>query len=364
MKQIAIFLLILFSAHNSFSQIVFGQPVNFSSLAGATYNPGTYNGNYSDMWVTDGSNDEFSPSEIANFHSLYDAIHPGHIILGEATKTYNCHGYSFGLTQGTNPYNIYWMEDLCQGAYALVTIPQKGDIAVLRHDNNYQTDSPHSAIVYNQDTLISKWGVFPLTKHHKDSLIGIFGLGTEYVYTYYRRVINTNDRIYGPATFNGTGSYVFNHNDNSNIFSCSWSVEPAAMFQNASGSGTTASLSYATPFVYLAPKATITFTFSYGCDNHYTATKEIDLRIPTTTVSGIAISDGFVIDTSAVLTVTGQIKSNQTAKAIVPTGTRLVIDGGKMTSNGAVMWPGIEVGYPPLWKAYKNREISNNKINN
>lgn len=165
------------------------------------------------------------------------------------------------------------------------------------------------------------------------------GVATHYVY--YRRLINTNSMISGSPTFNGTGTYIFS--PNVTPATCTWSVEPADMFQNASGTGYTANLSYATPFVHLAPKATLTFTFSYGCDNHYTATKEIDLRIPTTTVSGNAVSDGFVIDANAVVTVTGKIKSNERAKTIVPVGTRLVIDNGIMTSNGDVMWQGIEV---------------------
>ena len=115
------------------------------------------------------------------------------------------------------------------------------------------------------------------------------------------------------------------------------------MFQVSSGSGYIANLNYKTPFEYLSPKATLTFTFSYGCENHYTATKEIDLFIPTTTVSGIAVSEGFVLADNAVLTVTGEIRSNPRAKTIVPHGTRLILNGGTMTSNGNSMWPGIEV---------------------
>lgn len=342
MKRIVL-LCALLMAFNLNAQIPFGNPVYFSALNGAVYNPGTHDNQYYTNLVTDRSNEEWSFQERLFLNRDFGDTHPGHIILDEATVTYNCHGYTFGITQGSDRYNISWRSDLCHNAFELVVIPQPGDIAVMRY-NNGEVDSPHSAIVYDQDTLISKWGELPLTKHHKDSVIRVaaYEMGNAH-YTYYRRVINTNDRIYGPATFNGTGTYYFDHNDKASTFSCTWSVEPAAMFQNASGSGTTASLSYATPFVYLAPKATITFTFGYGCDNHYTATKEIDLRIPTTTVSGIAISDGFVIDANAVVTVTGQIKSNQTAKAIVPTGTKLIIDGGKMTSNGSVMWPGVEV---------------------
>ncbi len=211
----------------------------------------------------------------------------------------------------------------------------------MRYDSGVP-DSPHSAIVFNQDTVISKWGELPLTKHHKDSVIDIIAFENgDAHYTYYRRVVNTNSMISGLSTFNGTGTYIFS--PNVTPATCTWSVEPADMFQNASGTGYTANLSYATPFVHLAPKATLTFTFSYGCDNHYTATKEIDLRIPTTTVSGNAVSDGFVIDANAVVTVTGKIKSNERAKTIVPVGTRLVIDNGIMTSNDDVMWQGIEV---------------------
>ena len=167
------------------------------------------------------------------------------------------------------------------------------------------------------------------------------GLGVATHYVYYRRTINTPNHIVGPFTFNGTGVFEFYPSMLST--NCTWSVEPAAMFQVSSGTGERAVLNYATPFTCLAPKATITFTFSYGCDNHYTVSKEFDLRIPTTTISGNAVSEGFVIDANAVVTVTGTIRSNENAKAIVPVWTKLVLNGGTMTSNGNSMWPGIEV---------------------
>ena len=230
---------------------------------------------------------------------------------------------------------------MCTNSFILVTTPQAGDIAVMRY-NNGESDSPHSALVVNQDTLISKWGYFPLTKHHKDSVLFITAYETGQAhYTYYRRIINLPNQISGPYTFNGFGRYDFY--PSMPITGCTWNVEPAAMFQQSSGTGEIAELRYATPFVYLAPKATITFTFSYGCDNHYTVSKEFDLCIPTTTISGVAESDGFVLAANAVVTVTGTIRSNENAKAIVPVGTKLVLNGGTMTSNGISMWPGIEV---------------------
>ena len=144
------------------------------------------------------------------------------------------------------------------------------------------------------------------------------GLGVSSHYVYYRRVINTNSMVSGPSSINGSGTYTFTPNVTPT--NCTWSVEPADMFLVSSGSGYTANLSYKTPIVHLAPKATLTFTFSYGCANHYTATKVIDLYIPTTTISGTAISDGFVIDANAVVTVTGTILSNKTQEPLSPSG--------------------------------------------
>ncbi|MBR4391523.1 MAG: T9SS type A sorting domain-containing protein [Bacteroidales bacterium] len=151
----------------------------------------------------------------------------------------------------------------------------------------------------------------------------------------------TNAQITGPDIIDGSAVYLFYPDIKPE--NCYWSVEPAAMFQQSSGTGIVAALDYATPFIYLSPKATLTYTFSYSCDNSYSCSKEIDLLIPTTTISGTAISDGFVIDTNATVTVTGEIRSNYKAKTIVPTGTKLILNGGEMKSNSNTMWQGIEV---------------------
>ena len=352
MKRLLFVFLFIIESGYIFAQYssVDGNSFEFSTLGGVQYNPGDHPQGYDEhhisaYWVVTQEEDELSECEQLFIRECFLEGYPGHTIIEEPTTTYNCHGYSHSISQGGDTCKMYWFPELCIGGYSLEETPQKGDIAVVRtYENEYDFSpySVHSSIVVNEDTLISKWGENgPLTKHHKYDVVGFIQVDTVNIYTYYRRIINTPDHISGPYTFNGTG--VFDFYPSITPTSCSWSVEPADMFQVSSGTGDRAILNYRIPFVYLAPKATITFTFSYGCDNHYTVSKEFDLRIPTTTVLGNAISDGFIIDADAVVTVTGQIKSNKNTKTIVPIGTKLILNGGKMTSNGDVMWQGIEV---------------------
>lgn len=296
-------------------------------------------------------NEEFSIQEAANCTALFQEMHPDCIVIEPSSKLYNCHGFAYSVFQGGEKLIIEWNNDLCSynnsNIESFVQIPvnsvQPGDIATIINPNDNGTYSIHSSIVVNEDTLISKWGNQPLFKHYKYApwIVQETHLGTDTYYVYYRRNINPSNQISGPYIFNGTGIYTFY--PDILVSSCTWSVEPAAMFQVSSGTGYTANLSYKTPFEYLAPKATITFTFSYGCENHYTVSKEFDLRIPTTTISGNAVSEGFILDNNATVTVTGNIKSNKNAKTIVPVGTRLILDGGLMTNNDNNFWQGIEV---------------------
>lgn len=350
MKRQLFFIVLVFISNISVAQIGFGTTFDFCALNSSRYNPGYHpkqsiDSVYSDKWVTIYDDDDLSECERLYYEISFRDGYPGHTILAPPTMSYNCHGFSHSIFQGGDTCNVTWYSELISNSFEAVQTPQPGDIAVVRdyadpNHTSFTLLSSHSSIVVNQDTLISKWGIGALTKHHKYDVIGFNGLAMgSSVYVYYRRVINNT--ITGPSTFNGTGVYTFDYDVAPT--SCTWSVEPAAMFQTSSGTGYTANLSYATPFTYLAPKATITFTFSYGCDNHYTATKEIDLRIPTTTISGIAVSDGFIIDTNAVVTVTGTVKSRVNAKVVVPEGTKLVLNGGRMTSDGNIMWQGIEV---------------------
>lgn len=246
--------------------------------------------------------EEYSQEEIINVTNDFLDAHPEFTYIAPASQLYNCHGFAYSVFQGGEQLKIDWNDALCsyngcdiESYYQISeSSAQKGDIATIVDPNDNGTYSIHSSIVLNNDTVVSKIGFHPVVKHYKYDpwiVAQMGGIGTITQYTYYRRVINTNERITGLSTFNCSGTYTFSPNVTPT--NCSWSVEPAAMFQQSSGTGTTANLNYATPFVYLAPKAKITFTFCYGCDNHYCATKEIDLRIPTTTISGTAIPDGF-----------------------------------------------------------------------
>lgn len=340
---------IVFIITLAFNHLIYAQsqPSNclFCALNGTCYN----DTNHADVVQI---NEEFSIQEAQERTALFQEMYPTCTVIEPASMLYNCHGYAYSVFQGGDTVSITWYDRLCSyngsSIESYIEIDeseaQPGDIVTAVDTSWVMNTSPHSSIVLNADTLISKFYNEPLFKHHKNdsSIASIIGLGINTHYVYYRRIINTPNNISGPYVFNGTGSFIF-YPDYLNITSCSWSVEPAAMFQVSSGTGYTANLSYKTPFEYLAPKATITFTFSYGCDNHYTVSKEFDLRIPTTTISGNAVSEGFILDNNATVTVTGNIKSNKNAKTIVPVGTRLILDGGLMTNNDNNFWQGIEV---------------------
>lgn len=114
MKKLFFVIWISLSVYHLQAQMAFGIPVDFYSLNNAIYNPGIHDDYYSNMWVTDRSNEELSGPEKAFLDGSFEDNHPGHIILGEATVTYNCHGYTFGVIQGTDRYNISWRADLCK----------------------------------------------------------------------------------------------------------------------------------------------------------------------------------------------------------------------------------------------------------
>ena len=142
-------------------------------------------------------------------------------ILGPATRSYNCHGYAWHVSEGgaqvyigygpnapNHPESIYW-ED---GSYEEIFIAEPGAKAVYMNDN-------HSAVVCSDDTdyFISKWGDFQLVRHHKYSV--------RYNYTqirYFRRVQMNN--YITPSEINGSGVLINPETYSLGNLNPSWSV--------------------------------------------------------------------------------------------------------------------------------------------
>lgn len=81
-----------------------GESYNFCTLNGEQYNPGRhgYSEDYSiesNRWVV--TINDYTKSEKVFLQSCFEEEHPNHTKIGECTPTYNCHGYSFGIFQGT-----------------------------------------------------------------------------------------------------------------------------------------------------------------------------------------------------------------------------------------------------------------------
>ena len=92
----------------SYSQFWEGTPVYFCSMNSDLYNPGVHFNHYDNMWVVTRSDRDWSPDQRAFLDRSFSDDYPGHTILEEPTVTYNCHGYTFGVIQGSDRYNITW----------------------------------------------------------------------------------------------------------------------------------------------------------------------------------------------------------------------------------------------------------------
>ena len=188
MKKIFLVILLILELNDVFAQYssVDGVPFGFYALGGTQYNPGSHpqgydNCHYSNYWVITAEDRDWSVNERAFFRECFDDNYPGHTILEGSTTAYNCHGFSHSIFQGGERCKIIWYSELCSLGFVPVQTPQKDDIAVIRtnaYQNEFDAGSIHSSVVVNEDTLISKWGDGPLTKHHKNDVIGIINLGT------------------------------------------------------------------------------------------------------------------------------------------------------------------------------------------
>jgi hypothetical protein len=98
MKKMLNLILLILSHIGVFAQFD-GTPFYFCTLSGEQYNPGKHNGSEDDKWVV--TVEDYTQSERTFIQESFEEDYPNHTILEESTPTYNCHGYSFGIFQGT-----------------------------------------------------------------------------------------------------------------------------------------------------------------------------------------------------------------------------------------------------------------------
>ncbi|MBA7511125.1 hypothetical protein ES705_03116 [subsurface metagenome] len=83
--------------------------------------------------------------------------------ISEATRTYNCHGYAWHVSEGQDKVVIFTPNDdkyWTQGSYQETSSQNKAKVA-------FTESADHSAIrTSHADTFISKWGQSPRFKHH------------------------------------------------------------------------------------------------------------------------------------------------------------------------------------------------------
>ncbi|MBQ8223591.1 MAG: hypothetical protein IJZ87_09685 [Bacteroidales bacterium] len=115
MKKIFLTIFVIISV--IVSAQVEGTPYHFCALNGEQYNPGKHNNVEDDKWVVTKSDEDYTRCEKAFVRERFEDDFSNHTILGESTVSYNCHGYSFGIFQGTIPCKI-----TCLKNYAMMRL--------------------------------------------------------------------------------------------------------------------------------------------------------------------------------------------------------------------------------------------------
>ncbi len=142
--------------------------------------------------------DEMSPSEIAAYNSWATSTYPNATLLSDASKTYNCHGYAWYVSEGGTHvwigYNTIWAEDVYWQDNSYVEQSSEANGQKVSYRPDYQAN--HSAITTGSSGIfISKWGPGPLMQHAYNYCPYWQG-GTTYL-KYYKR-----NNVYGvPADF-------------------------------------------------------------------------------------------------------------------------------------------------------------------
>jgi len=302
--------------------------------------------------------EEMSQDEINSMTQEFINAYPYFTVIAPASSRYNCFGYAFCITEKSDTINLgyhgyanvvnVFTKDGDTVSFKGVEENQNPDKAILiENECKYpgsSTYSPHAAIVYDNNTLISKLGDRPVFKHPKHAYIqGSIELDTTNCYKYYKRNYTINlsgpDLVNEPATF--TAAFT-----NANFNQITWEVEPAGLFQSSTGNGLTANLQIRANPTHLADSGRITFYLGHtNGDNRYRVTKRFAIQIPTCTVtSNAAYSEGFTIKPGATVTVTGKINNKANSIIRVPPSGKLYLNGGILTNTVVnQMWKGIVV---------------------
>ena len=124
------------------------------------------------------------PDYIAYLNNYYDEAYPNATRLGDASNTYNCHGYAWHMSEGggtimigcnsSTAEDIYWTD----GSYD--EMPSVAYATKVRYSGN------HSAITTSGGNYISKWGGGPLYRHAPNYCPGSYGSS----YKYYVRSVD------------------------------------------------------------------------------------------------------------------------------------------------------------------------------
>lgn len=140
------------------------------------------------------------PSDIVTDATAYvHSTYPNAIVISPPTNSYNCHGYSFLVSNGDDPF---WVNDpspnWSDGSYMEVSSPANGDVVI------YGSNS-HSAVKSSSypGKYVSKWGYGCLVVHAIGYMPSAYSPS---IRKYYRKVPN---ELSGPSIIGGseTGSY-------------------------------------------------------------------------------------------------------------------------------------------------------------
>ncbi|MCD6169525.1 MAG: hypothetical protein J7J76_03105 [Candidatus Latescibacteria bacterium] len=134
-----------------------------------------------DTWILD----EMSAEDIAYWNWYVEEYYPNATRLSDASRTYNCHGYAWHVSEGGNKvwigYSTTTAEDIYWNDGSYDEMPSETNATKVSYSGN------HSAITTSQSAIyISKWGALPLMRHHKNYCPGCYGSPSKY----YRRSVD------------------------------------------------------------------------------------------------------------------------------------------------------------------------------